>query len=104
MYLDAISLNLVQHPPAQELLRQLASSLEPEIQFTEGVQPLCGALDEFARAHRKALRDAEDKSVSNAKGLSAASKHQEDWRLRKKRAREQEGMSIGLYQLEELVL
>ncbi|KAF8345593.1 hypothetical protein F5887DRAFT_965799 [Amanita rubescens] len=70
-YLDATSLILVQHPPAQEVLRQLASSLEPEIQFTEAVQPLCGALDEFARAHRKALRDAEDKGVSNVKGVSA---------------------------------
>jgi hypothetical protein len=77
--------------------------LEQEIQLTEAIQPLCGALDEFSRAHRRALRDAE-KSASNAKGASAGSKHQEDWRQQRKRDRELKGMNIGLYQMEELVL
>ena len=103
MLLDATFLTLVQYPPAQEVLSHLMSLLEQEIQFTEAIQPLCGALDEFSRAHRKALRDA-DNSASNAKGASAGNKHQDDWRQQKKRARELKGMNIGLYQSEELVL
>lgn len=79
------------------------SLLDQEIQFTEAIQPLCGALDEFSRAHRRALRDAE-KGASNAKGASDGSKNQEDWRQQRKRVRELKGMNIGLYQMEELVL
>lgn len=80
------------------------SLLEQEIEFTEAIQPLCGALEEFSRAHKKALRDAAEKSASNAKGPSAGSKHQADWRQQRKRARDLKGMNIGLYQVEELVL
>jgi hypothetical protein len=80
------------------------SLLEQEIQFTEAIQPLCGALDEFSRAHKRALRDAGE-SASIAKGVGAGgSKYQEDWRQRKKRDRELKSMNIGLYQMEELLL
>ncbi|KAK2465927.1 hypothetical protein APHAL10511_001568 [Amanita phalloides] len=107
VFLDATFLMLIQYPPAQEVLRQLLLMLEPEILFTEAIQPLYGTLDSFARAHKKAIREAEEKDavqVSGAKGANTGSGHREDWRQRRKRAREQAGMSIGLYQLEELVL
>jgi hypothetical protein len=106
-FLDATFLTLLQHKPAQKLLRRLASLLEQEIAFTEAVQPLYGALDGFSRAHSGALREAEtkgDKQASASRGVSSGQEPQEDWRRRKKRLREQSKAAIGLYQVEELAL
>jgi hypothetical protein len=59
----------------------------------------------FARTHAKIVKDAEvgqtgDKNAT-ATGKEGSTK---DWRQRKKEMREQVGMTIGVYQLEKLVL
>ncbi|KAF8638582.1 hypothetical protein AX17_002124 [Amanita inopinata Kibby_2008] len=109
VFLDAMFLTLVQHGPAQKTLRELATLLEPEIAFTETVQPLYGALDEISKAYRRSLREAEERAAAqvagSGKGLrDGRRENQEDWRQRRKRLHEQAGMGIGLYQVEELAL
>ncbi|PFH50149.1 hypothetical protein AMATHDRAFT_48133 [Amanita thiersii Skay4041] len=103
-FLDATFLTLVQHSPAQEVLKELETLFESEIAFTLDVQPLFGALDQFARAHERVLREAEERASTGGVDVVGKKGYQEDWRQRKKRQHEQAGMGIGLYQVEELVL
>ncbi|KAJ7460953.1 hypothetical protein B0H11DRAFT_2315486 [Mycena galericulata] len=92
--LDASFLALLQHTPAQLVLRRVLSRIEPEIRLTEQVELLRGPLELFARAQVKAVRDGKD-------GKRDAG----DWRQRRRLAHERSAMAAGgLYQLEELVL
>lgn len=93
--LDASFLTLLQHPPAHVVLRRIQTQIEPEIMFTDHMEQLRGPLEKFAKAHTKAIRET---------GLGKSKKPLGDWRQRRKQAHEQAGLSIGLYQLEELVL
>ncbi|KAG6897610.1 hypothetical protein C0992_013050 [Termitomyces sp. T32_za158] len=93
--LDASFLTLLQHPPAHAILRQIQTQIEPEIVFTDDMEKLRGPLEMFSKAHTKAIREA---------GQDKSKKPLGDWRQRRKQAHEQAGLSIGLYQLEELVL
>ncbi|KAF8632319.1 hypothetical protein AX15_001941 [Amanita polypyramis BW_CC] len=99
--LDATFLALLQHPPAEGVLRQLGSLLEAEISFTEAIQPLYGALGDFARAHSKAKHEAEEKGAGVVR---TGRENPESWRQRRKRQHEQAGIGIGLYRVEELML
>ncbi|KAH0588051.1 hypothetical protein H2248_006781 [Termitomyces sp. 'cryptogamus'] len=93
--LDASFLTLLQHPPAHAVLRRIQAQIEPEIVFTDDMEQLRGPLEMFAKAHMKAVREA---------GQDKSKKPLGDWRQRRKEAHERAGLSIGLYQLEQLVL
>ncbi|KAG6900424.1 hypothetical protein C0993_010812 [Termitomyces sp. T159_Od127] len=93
--LDSSFLTLLQHPPAHDVLRSIQAQIEPEIMFTDDMEKLRGPLETFAKAHTKAVKEA---------GQDTSKKPLGDWRQRRKQAHEQAGLSIGLYQLEELVL
>ncbi|KAF9461998.1 hypothetical protein BDZ94DRAFT_1262189 [Collybia nuda] len=93
--LDASFLALLQYPPSHTILRSIFSQIEPEISYLDQIEQLRGPLEPFVKAHTKAIREAgEDKRKQPVA----------DWRQRRKQAHEQAGLSIGLYQLEELVL
>ncbi|KAJ7221708.1 hypothetical protein GGX14DRAFT_670888 [Mycena pura] len=92
--LDASLLALLQHTPAHAVLRRLLSRIELQIQVTEQVDPLRGALEVFARAQAKALREAKEGKKDGG-----------DWRQRRRLVHERAAMAVGgVYQLEELVL
>ncbi|RDB20161.1 hypothetical protein Hypma_012958 [Hypsizygus marmoreus] len=93
--LDASFLTLLQHPPAHHLLRSIHSQLEPEIAYIDDIEQLRAPFESFAKAHTKAIQEAGQDNKKKPLG---------DWRQRRKQAHEQAGLSIGLYQLEELVL
>lgn len=58
-------------------------------------------MEGFAKAHAKAVKDAE---ASRGGGGPVENGESKDWRQRRKEAREQVGVVVGMYQLEELVL
>ncbi|KAF5387687.1 hypothetical protein D9615_000759 [Tricholomella constricta] len=93
--LDASFLTLLQYSPAHRALRSLHAQIEPEIVYIDDLEPLRGPLETFAKAHFKTVKEA---------GQDKRKKPLADWRQRRKQAHEQAGLSIGLYQLEELVL
>ncbi|KAG6916470.1 hypothetical protein DXG01_006664 [Tephrocybe rancida] len=93
--LDASFLTLLQHPPAHTILRQLHAQIEPEIVLIDDMEQLRGPLETFAKAHTKAVKEAGEDKRKKPLG---------DWRQRRRQGHEQAGLSIGLYQLEELVL
>lgn len=92
--LDSSFLTLLQYPPAHDILRRISSDIEPELDRIEQWEQLRGPLEPFARAQIKALHE----SVEGRKDS------QVDWRRRRKVAREQASMTVGLYRLEELVI
>ncbi|KAG5635014.1 hypothetical protein H0H81_012717 [Sphagnurus paluster] len=93
--LDASFLTLLQYPPAHAVLRNLHALIEPQITQIDELELLRGPLENFAKAHSKAVKEA---------GQDKRKKVVTDWRQRKKQAHEQAGLSIGLYQVEELIL
>lgn len=93
--LDASFLTLLQHSSSHTILRSIFSQIEPELASLDQMEQLRGPLEPFVKAHTKAIKEAgEDKRKQPVV----------DWRQRRKQAHEQAGLSIGLYQLEELVL
>ena len=76
----------------------MSSHLEPEIAFINEAEQLRGPLEPFAKAQAKIVAEAEQS------GVKKDSAQQGDWKKRKKLQYEQAGLSIGLYQVEELVL
>jgi len=94
--LDSSFLSLLSHSPSQRLLLQIFESLKPEVDFNNDLDILRGPLEPFAKAQKKALADA-------SQGLQKIDQSI-DWRRRRKAAHEQASISIGLYQVEELVL
>ncbi|KAG5648709.1 hypothetical protein DXG03_000056 [Asterophora parasitica] len=93
--LDASFLTLLQHPPAHTALRSIHAQIEPEIVNIDDLEPLRGPLEIFVKAHSKTVKET---------GQDRRKRPLVDWRQRRKQAHEQAGLSIGLYQLEELVL
>ncbi|EMD40538.1 hypothetical protein CERSUDRAFT_111138 [Gelatoporia subvermispora B] len=93
---DSSFLILLTHPPAQPLLRGLLEHLEPEVARATALAQLAGALQPFATAHARAVRE----------GTTGATKAEArvDWRKRRRAAHEQAAMALGAYQVEELVL
>lgn len=66
----------------------------------ETTERLRAPLLPFVKMHAKTLREArEAKEFPDAKKAALP-----DWRQRRKQAHEQAGMTIQLYQLEELIL
>jgi hypothetical protein len=92
--LDASFLSLLQHSPSHDILRRIASDLEPELTRVEAMEQLRGPLEPFARAQMKALRE----------GIEGRKDGQVDWRKRRKAANAQTSMAVGLYRLEELFI
>ena len=93
--LDASFLTLLQHPPAYDILRRIASDLEPELTRVDDMEQLRGPLEPFVRAQLKASRE------SIVEGRKDG---QVDWRKRRKAANAQTSVAVGLYRLEELVI
>jgi len=94
--LDASFLVLIQHPPTHKLLRNLKANIESEILGMSCTEQLRGFVEGFAKVHATTLR----KAVGNV----ADEGSKKDRRQCRQEAREQVGMAIGIYQLEELVL
>lgn len=92
--LDSSFLTLLQHSPSHDILRRIASDLEPELTRVEEMEQLRGPLEPFARAQMKALRE----------GIEGRKDGQVDWRKRRKAANAQTSVAVGLYRLEELVI
>lgn len=101
--LDASFLVLLQHRPAHEVLRSLKVHIDPEIVALSQTEQLRGLVEGFAKAHEKAIKDAETGKGKNGKA-SENEGSTRDWRHRRKEAHEQVAMAIGVYQLEELTL
>ncbi|XP_006456684.1 hypothetical protein AGABI2DRAFT_211731 [Agaricus bisporus var. bisporus H97] len=99
--LDASFLVLLQHRPAHEVLRSLKVHIDPEIVALSQTEQLRGLVEGFAKAHEKAIKDAETGKGKNGKA-SENEGSTRDWRHRRKEAHEQVAMAIGVYQLEEL--
>jgi gephyrin len=77
--------------------------MDPEITALSQTDQLRGLVEGFAKAHEKAVKDAEAGKGKNGKsGEKEESK--KDWRQRRKEAHEHVAMAIGVYQLEELTL
>lgn len=96
--LDASVLSLLQLSSSHSLLKRISSRLEPEIALIDEAEQLRGPLEPFAKAQAKVVAEA---AQGSGKKDSA---QQGNWRRRKKMQHEQVGLSIGLYQVEELVL
>lgn len=101
--LDASFLVLLQHRPAHEVLKSLKVHIDPEIVALSQTEQLRGLVEGFAKAHEKAIKDAETGKGKNGKA-SEKEGSTRDWRHRRKEAHEQVAMAIGAYQLEELTL
>ncbi len=87
-------LTILQYPASHQLIRRIKTHLEPQIQFNRDLDKLRGPLEPFAKAHRKAQMEASGKHRHEPAG---------DWRQRRKQARDQAEVAIGLYQVEDLV-
>lgn len=94
--LDSSFLTFLTYLPSHGILRDIFSHLEPELSFTDDVEQLRGPLEPFVRAHAKAVHEA-------AHGVQKPDL-KVDWRKRRKEAHEQAGITVGVYQIEELVL
>ncbi|OCH94292.1 hypothetical protein OBBRIDRAFT_770017 [Obba rivulosa] len=95
--IDASFLTLLGHAPAQPLLRGLLERLEPQFVRVSALAQLAGALQPFAAAHARAVREGSTGAAAKAEACV-------DWRRRRRAAHEQAEMGLGAYQVEELVL
>lgn len=94
--LDSSFLTFLTYPPSHDILRDIFAHLEPELTFIDDVEQLRGPLEPFVWAHTKAVHEA-------AHGAQKPDL-KVDWRRRRKKAHEQAGMAVGVYQIEEIVL
>jgi gephyrin len=85
------------------VLKSLKVHIDPEIVALSQTDQLRGLVEGFAKAHEKAVKDAETGKGKNGKGTEKE-ESKRDWRQRRKEAHEQIAMAIGVYQLEELTL
>ncbi|KII94615.1 hypothetical protein PLICRDRAFT_47642 [Plicaturopsis crispa FD-325 SS-3] len=90
--LDTSFLSLLQYTPSHELLRRITGHLAPELALIETLETLRGPLEPFAIAQSRSLADGK-------KGKDEG----KDWRKKRAQAREQVGLAVGVYRLEELV-
>ncbi|EJU06211.1 hypothetical protein DACRYDRAFT_112958 [Dacryopinax primogenitus] len=90
--LDTYYISLLQHPPAQPILRSFSTLLEPQLSLALELERLRGPLEVFAKRKR-----AQGKSGMPQKSVSRF----EEGRRRKK-AQEEADMQVGLYRVEEV--
>ncbi|KAG2157287.1 hypothetical protein DEU56DRAFT_12959 [Suillus clintonianus] len=93
--LDASFVSLLQYPPSHELLRNIMSHIEPEIGLHERMGYLRGALEPFAKAQNRIVKE-------RAEGAPRETPN--EWRKRRKHQEQQVALGVGLYRLEELVI
>ncbi|KAG1905904.1 uncharacterized protein F5891DRAFT_1274949 [Suillus fuscotomentosus] len=93
--LDASFVSLLQFPPSHDLLRSIMSHIEPEIGLHERVGNLRGALEPFAKAQNRIVKE-------RAEGTPKETPN--EWRKRRKHQEQQIALGVGLYRLEELVI
>jgi len=93
--LDASFVTLLQYPPSHELLRSIMSHIEPEIGLHERMEYIRGALEPFAKAQHRTLKE-------RVEGVPKETPS--EWRKRRKRQEPQVALGVGLYRLEELVI
>ena len=70
--------------------------LQPELELNDEIEQLKGPLQPFVRAQAKAVSDA----IHGPPKIDP----KVDWRQRKKALHDQASVSIGLYQVEEIML
>lgn len=90
--LDASCVALLQFQPSYEVLRRVLSFIEPEITLLEGLEPLRGVLEPFAKARLLGEK------------TGATRESPAELRKRKKQLEQRDGLGVGLYRLEELVI
>ncbi|KAG1891199.1 hypothetical protein F4604DRAFT_1989301, partial [Suillus subluteus] len=93
--LDASFVSLLQFPPSHELLRNIMSRIEPEIELHERMGYLRGALEPFARVQNRIVKE-------RAEGTPRETPN--EWRKRRKHQEQQIALGVGLYRLEELII
>ncbi|KAG1827107.1 uncharacterized protein BJ212DRAFT_1474290 [Suillus subaureus] len=93
--LDASFVSLLQFPPSHELLRNIMSHIEPEIELHERMGYLRGALEPFARVQNRIVKE-------RAEGTPRETPN--EWRKRRKHQEQQIALGVGLYRLEELII
>lgn len=93
--LDASFVSLLQFPPSHDLLRSIMSHIEPEIGLHERVGNLRGALEPFAKAQNRIVKE-------RAEGTPKETPN--EWRKRRKHQEQQIALGVGLYRLEELII
>ena len=96
--LDASFLTLLAHTPAHTLLRALAAHVVPALADAGQLESLYGPLEPFARA---AAAKARGQASAKDGGKLDGGK---DWRRKRKAVHEQAGITVGVYQIEELSL
>jgi hypothetical protein len=98
-FLDSTFLLLLQHPPSHKTLHLLQSQLIEESNFSDTLQQLRGSLEPFAIGHMKSVKEAavpeKEKERQRQKG---------DWRQRRAGQAGVAAASVGVYQVEEMVL
>jgi hypothetical protein len=93
--LDASFVSLLQFPPSHELLRNIMSHIEPEIELHEHMGYLRGALEPFARVQNRILKEKAEGTLRETPN---------EWRKRRKHQEQQIALGVGLYRLEELII
>ena len=92
--LDSSFLNLLQNPASHPLLQRISENIAQIQALNLELQSLRGPVEPFARAQNRAIAEA----------ANGGKKREEvDWRKRRKQAHEQAALSLGPYQVEELV-
>ncbi|KAL5487970.1 hypothetical protein ACEPAI_6078 [Sanghuangporus weigelae] len=92
--LDSSFLNLLQNPASHQFLQRISENIAQIHSSNLELQSLRGPLEPFARAQNRAIAEA----------ANGGKKHEQvDWRKRRKEAHEQAALSLGPYQVEELV-
>lgn len=74
------------------MLRRILSYIKPEITLIDSLEPLRGMLEPFVK----------DQLLKEKMGASKESPA--EWRKRRKQLEQRDGLSVGLYRLEELVI
>ncbi|KAL5527470.1 hypothetical protein ACEPAG_6261 [Sanghuangporus baumii] len=92
--LDSSFLNLLQNPASHQFLRRISENIAQIHSSNLELQSLRGPLEPFARAQNRAIAEAAN---------GGKKREQVDWRKRRKEAHEQAALSLGPYQVEELV-
>lgn len=93
--LDASFVSLLQFPPSHELLRNIMSHIEPEIELHEHMGHLRGALEPFARVQNRIVKERAEGTMRETPN---------EWRKRRKHQEQQIALGVGLYRLEELII
>lgn len=94
--LDASFLAFLSYPPAHASLRAALEHVEPALAFGDDLDQLRGVLQPFASAHARAVYESAHGPPKPELGG--------DWMRRRREAFDQAAISVGVYQIEEIVL